>query len=130
MDYYPQPRPVLYGTSNEESEAQTQTAPIRVVPPRYPPAPPLAGDAPEPFGNGHRRSRSYEEYYSQPVSFRTPLIVLCAIAAVYASLQLVLGTSGFANPILGGSVLVGEVMVELVVIASLVWLGAENTCWF
>ncbi len=126
MDYYPQPRPVLFGASNEESGPQTQTAPIRIGPPRYPPAPPLAGDAPEPFDNSNGRSRSYEEFYSQLVSFRTPLIVLCAIAAVYASLQIVLGTSGFANPILGGSVLLGEVMVELVAIASLVWLGGRE----
>ena len=126
MDYYPQPRPVLYGSTVEESGAQTQPAPIRVGPPRYPPAPPLAGDAPEPFGNANRRSRSYAEYYSQPVSFRTPLIALCAIAAVYTSLQLVSGTSGFANPVLGGIVLVGEITLVLVVIASLAWMGGRE----
>ena len=48
MDYYPQPRPVLYGTRGEEAPPQTQTAPVRTGPPRYPPAPPLAGDAPGP----------------------------------------------------------------------------------
>ena len=126
MDYYPQPRPVLYGSTVEERGAQTQTAPIRVGPPRYPPAPPLAGDAPEPFGNANRRIHSYAEYYSQPVSFRAPLIALCAIAAVYASLQLVLGTTGFANPVLGGIVRVGEVTLILVVIASLACMGGRT----
>ena len=126
MDYYPHPRPVLYGTTVEESSAQTQTAPIRVGPPRYPPAPPLAGDFPEPFGNSNRRSRSYAEYYARPASFRRPLIVLCAVAAVYASLQLVLGTTGFANPVLGGIVLVGEITLVLVVMASLGWMGGRE----
>jgi hypothetical protein len=48
MDYYPQPRPVLYGTSGDEPLPQTQTTPVRMGPPRWPPAPPLAGWAPEP----------------------------------------------------------------------------------
>src|SRR4051812_148169 len=49
MDYYPQPRPVLYGTSAEDAPPQTQTAPGRVGPPRWPPAPPYAdfGDNPD-----------------------------------------------------------------------------------
>jgi hypothetical protein len=48
MDYYPQPRPVLYGASAEEPPPQTQIAPVRTGPPRWPPAPPLADFAPEP----------------------------------------------------------------------------------
>lgn len=56
MDNYPQPRPVLYGTNWEEDTPQTQTAPVRIGPPRYPPAPPLAGDAPEPFDEGSPRN--------------------------------------------------------------------------
>src|SRR5437762_11291134 len=49
MDHYPQPRPILYGTSGEQTPPQTQTGPVRTGPPRFPPAPPAAGDAPDPF---------------------------------------------------------------------------------
>jgi len=62
MDYYPQPRPVLYGTTEEESPPPTQTAPVRIGPPRYPPAPPLAGDAPDPFNHRPGRHMSQQSF--------------------------------------------------------------------
>ena len=56
MDYFPQPRPVLYGTSADEPLPQTQTKPVLTGPPRWPPAPPLAGFAPEPGDGNSNRS--------------------------------------------------------------------------
>jgi hypothetical protein len=120
MDYYPQPRPVLYGTSGEEAPPQTQTAPVRTGPPRYPPAPPLAGDAPEPFPQPTRTFMTVHERAA------IPLALLYAIASVLSVLQVMLGVTGFANPAVGPFVLSGEILMSVIVIAALARLGGRE----
>src|SRR5947209_3071627 len=105
MDHYPQPRPILYGTSGEETPAQTQTAPVRTGPPRYPPAPPLAGDAPDPFG---RQPGRLINYHKRAVML---LALLYAAASAYSLLQMMLGTTRFANVSLGQIVVSGEIAI-------------------
>jgi hypothetical protein len=119
MDYYPQPRPVLYGTSAVETPAQTLTKPVRTGPPRYPPAPPLAGDAPEPFDPPPMRLMSHHG----PIS--APLAVLYAIASAYSLLQIMLGTTPIAGSSVGQIALTVEIAIGLVVIASLIWPGGR-----
>src|SRR5437588_2827536 len=93
MDYYPQPRPVLYGTSEEARAPQTLTDPVRIGPPCYPPAPPFAGDAPEPF-NTPSGLNHYQITRRMPLAI--PLSILYGVASVYSLMQLALGdgTSG------------------------------------
>src|SRR3982750_109040 len=104
MDHYPQPRPVLYGTSWEEAPPQTQTAPVRTGPPRYPPAPPLAGDAPDPY---YPPPRTLTNDYDRGAM---ALALLYAIASAYSLLQILLGTTQFASQVTGRIVLSGEIV--------------------
>ena len=120
MDYYPQPRPVLYGTRGDEPPAQTQTAPVRTGPPHYPPAPPLAGDAPDPFRNP--RSKMVAERLGVPIG----LALLYAVASAYSLLQIVTDTTGFTDPVIGRDVLAGEIVISLIVIGSLRRLGGRE----
>jgi hypothetical protein len=117
MDYYPQPRPVLYGTSGEETPPQTQTAPVRTGPPRYPPAPPLAGEAPDPF---YRPPRTLTNVFECGALV---LALLYAFASAYSLLQIILGTTQFASVGAGRMVLSGEIVISLIVILTLVRLG-------
>lgn len=123
VEYYPQPRPVLYGRSQEKSPPQTQTLPVRSGPPRYPPAPPLAGDAPDPFERG---PVSLPEW---TMDRREPGFAL--LGAIYVSglllslLQAIFGFAQFANPLTGQIVLVGEVVVGFFVTSTLRWPGGR-----
>src|SRR5690348_7924059 len=119
MDHYPQPRPALYGTSREETPAQTLTKPVRSGPPRYPPAPPLAGDAPGPF-DPPPLAVSRRSHYD-PVSVL--LAILYAIALVCSPVQIALGMTPFTFSNVGP--LTAESVMGLVVIACLVWPGSR-----
>src|SRR5689334_2022425 len=85
MEYYPQPRPVMYGTAHEEAPPQTEIAPVRTGPPRYPPAPPLAGDAPFPY----EPPREYLASMHEPAAVL--LAILYALSSVYSLSQLISG---------------------------------------
>jgi hypothetical protein len=108
MDYYPQPRPALYGTAAEEAPPRTQTAPVRIGPPRYPPAPPSTGYAPEPSPhNGAGPSAANTSV--------TPAAILTVVASAsaYSLLQVALGTAGLISTLVSA--------VGLIVIACLQW---------
>jgi hypothetical protein len=124
MDYYPQPRPVLYGTRGDDAPPQTQTAPVRTGPPRFPPAPPQAGDAPDPFDRF--RGTFASDYIEQPRWGAKLLALLCAIASVYSLLPIIQGAPGFANVVAGEIVLSLEVAISLLISACLVWLGGRE----
>lgn len=112
MDYYPQPRPVLYGTTAEEAPPQTQTAPVRTGPPRYPPAPPSTGYAPEPFPhNGARPSVALAGIAHPAILFAV------ASASAYSLLQVALGTAGLVSTVAAAA--------GLIVIACVQW----RTVW-
>lgn len=123
MDYYPQPRPVLYGTSDTEVAVQTQTAPVRTGPPRYPPAPPTTEEAPDPFNRPPPAAVSYADTRAVPPGI---LSILYAVASAFSLLQFVLGKMPFDNPVVGEIVLLGEVVIGIVVIACLRWLGGRE----
>ncbi|MEO5951167.1 MAG: hypothetical protein ABIQ44_01745 [Chloroflexia bacterium] len=89
MDEYPQPRPVLYGTWEDEAPAQTLTLPVRSGPPRYPPAPPMAGDAPEPGEPNRNRYVSSGPLYEVRSDGRKKVILVLLYAA-YLVLSLAL----------------------------------------
>src|ERR1700704_4678019 len=122
MDYYPQPRPVLYGTSVEETPAQTLTKPVRIGPPRYPPAPPLAGDAPDPFDPPPVQLMSHKDRVTVPLAV---LAVLYVISSAYSLLQVMLSTTPLAGSNVGQIALTAEIVIGLVVIASLIWPGGR-----
>jgi hypothetical protein len=123
MEYYPQPRPVLYGTSAEETPPQTQTAPVRIGPPRYPPAPPSTGYAPEPHDPRRRRPLRGEGEKG-----RAPRVVLYTFTAAiaYSLLQVVLTAAGFAVGLAAPLVLLVEIAISLVVLACLWMLGGRE----
>src|SRR4051794_23110179 len=107
MDYYPQPRPVMYGTTNDETPAQTQTAPVRIGPPRYPPAPPLGGDAPFPFG----RPPAFISIMHEPGA--VPMAILYAFASAYSVLQAIVGGPNLSHAFPGQIILLGEMALAL-----------------
>jgi hypothetical protein len=123
VDYYPQPRPVMYGTSDTEAAVQTQTAPVRTGPPRYPPAPPLAGEAPDPFNRPRPTFAPGVDMRTVPPGI---LSVLYAVASAFSLFQVVLGKTAFDNPAVGEIVLLGEVVIGIAVIACLRWLGGRE----
>ena len=103
MDYYPQPRPVLYGTSAEDAPPQTQTAPVRVGPPRWPPAPPLAGDWEGDYGDDSSHWQSYlpADYKLSELRDarrgRFVVVTLYALASVYALYEVAFEPQSFAT---------------------------------
>ncbi len=120
MDHYPQPRPVLYGTHDEETPAQTQTAPVVTGPPRYPPAPPWAGEA---DGPGEPRWHNY-----LPASARSPdsapgrfvVAALYALASVYALYQVAILPQAFAElPLASRLLLLLQIVAALWVVPCL-----------
>src|SRR5262245_35343983 len=110
VDYYPQPRPVLYGTSVAEAPPQTQTAPVRIGPPRYPPAPPLAGDAPDRFDPVPGGVTVTDESVAYDRGVRL-LVLLFTLASVYSLLQIALGTTGSSDPVAGNALPVVEIVL-------------------
>ena len=118
MDDYPQPRPVMYGTSEEDAPPQTQTAPVRAGPPRWPPAPPMAGD-----WDGGSDDNSMRHNY-MPAAARSRLVVrgrfvvaaLYALASVYALYVVVFVPQEFA-----GLALLSRLFLLLQIVAS-VWV--------
>jgi hypothetical protein len=122
MDYYPQPRPVLYGTSAEETPAQTLTAPVRIGPPRYPPAPPMAGDAPDPFDPPPMRLMSHKDRVTVSLAV---LAVLYVFTSAYSLLQVMLGTTLLASSNVGQMALTAEIVIGPIVIASLILPGGR-----
>jgi hypothetical protein len=108
MDYYPQPRPVLYGTAAEEAPPRTQTAPVRIGPPRYPPAPPSTGYAPEPFPHYGARPRVTIEGVLHPA-----VLLIVEAASAYSLLQVAMGRAGLVSIVVGTA--------GLIVLACLQW---------
>jgi hypothetical protein len=108
MEYFPQPRPVLYGTAAEESPPRTQTAPVRIGPPRYPPAPPSTGYAPEPLPHNGARPRVTIEGVLHPA-----VLLIVEAASAYSLLQVALGTAELVSTVVGAA--------GLVVLACLQW---------
>ncbi|HET9493762.1 MAG TPA: hypothetical protein VFR15_05990 [Chloroflexia bacterium] len=108
MDYYPQPRPVLYGTSAKEAPPRTQTAPVRIGPPRYPPAPPSTGYAPEPFPHYGARPRVTIEGVLHPA-----VLLIVEAASAYSLLQVAMGRAGLVSIVVGAA--------GLIVLACLQW---------
>jgi len=127
MDYYPQPRPVLYGTRADEPPPRTQIAPVRTGPPRWPPAPPLADFAPEPGDDNWWHSR-----WILPIDrLRRPaalmlLSIVYALATAYTCLQVVLNPSGMAGLRVGLVALGIEFVLGLLVTLSLWWPYGEG----
>ncbi len=122
MDNYPQPRPVLYGTLAAEDRPRTQTAPVRTGPPRWPPAPPHAGFAPEP-GDGN-----WKPYRWNPVQdmARRPgifglMCVAYSLATAFSLLYIILNPAAFADTFIGRLVLIVELSLGLLVSLSLLW---------
>lgn len=120
MDYYPQPRPVIYcNCEEEESSPPTQTWPVRSGPPRYPPAPPLAGDAPDPYdGSGSGRSGTIAGPRAPGLQLIISLLVLYVATSAFSLVQVFFG----ADPLL----LLIEVGFAVVVVWSLLWLGGQT----
>jgi hypothetical protein len=85
-DYFPQPRPVLYLNTEEEVRAETETKPVRTGPPRYPPAPPLAGDAPDPDRQPNRGRVEMLSYH--PDRAATLFTAAYVLATAYTLFQL------------------------------------------
>ncbi len=54
------------------------------------------------------------------------LAFLYAVASAYSLLQVALGVTGFADPVLGSWVLAGEIVASLTVIAGLLWIGGRE----
>jgi hypothetical protein len=84
MDYYPQPRPVLYGNPAEEAPPRTQTSPVRAEPPRWPPAPPSAGFADNSGDHQPWRGPVPAQSRSNDAPGRYVIAVLYALAFTYA----------------------------------------------
>ncbi len=122
MDYYSQPRPVLYGVNEEESPPQTQTAPVRSGPPRYPPAPPLAGDAPDPFG----RFRVPQVTLTNAHLVGTALALLYVVGSAYSLVQAVLDIPGSANHAMGRMALLIGFVISLMIVPCSRWLGRRG----
>lgn len=122
VDEYPQPRPVAYCNWDDEPKAQTLTLPVRSGPPRYPPAPPMAGDSPDPFDRrraGGYGARSILGTMSPPSTRFAPLLVgLYAASAGFAFVQLPVG----GEP----GLLIVEVLLGIVVVPSLWWLSSKT----
>ncbi len=117
MDEYPQPRPVLYGTWEDEPPARTLTMPVRSGPPRYPPAPPLAGDAPDPFEPS--RSGAFTAQRGTPSLQILPFLrFLYTVATGYSLILLFLGV--------GQIVELSEIMIGVFAIASSQWLSGRT----
>ncbi len=120
MDYYPQPRPPLYGTSAEKPPPETQIAPVRIGPPRYPPAPPSTGYAPEP-----REPFDLPSYGAKGRAH--PVIGYFVAAAVaFSLLQLALTGMGLAGLVAAPIALVVEIGISLIVLACLQMLGGRE----
>src|SRR4029079_11049028 len=111
MDHYTQPRPALYGTEHDEPALQTQTGPVRAGPPRYPPAPPLAGDAPEPFEWRPRIAGSTRELGAVPLAF------IYALASLYSLLLILQQRTGTVGLTVERTVLISESVISLFVVA-------------
>jgi hypothetical protein len=120
MDYYPQPRPPLYGTSAEKPPPKTQTAPVRIGPPRYPPAPPSTGYMPEP--------REPFDLPSYGAKGRAHLVIryFVAAAVTFSLLQVVLTGVGLGGFVAAPVALVVEIGLSLVVLACLYMLGGRE----
>jgi len=122
MDYYPQPRPVLYGTSADEPPTLTQTAPVRQGPPRWPPAPPLADFAPEP-GDGRPKRYRWNPAIDQldrPAAM-TLLSTLYGLAVAFTCLQIAANASGLSASSAGFVALGIEIVLGLLAALSLWW---------
>jgi hypothetical protein len=123
VDNYPQPRPVLYGTSAEDATPQTQTTPVRTGPPRWPPAPPFAEFAPDPSDGNGKGSRWNSALASAPRPLISAFLgFLYMFAVAYSFLQVFISPAGFADPFTGRLILLVEVALGVLVTLSLWWL--------
>jgi hypothetical protein len=126
MEFYPQPRPALYGTRGDESELPTQTGPTLVGPPNYPPAPPFAGDAPDPnrgpnvYPNAYRLLR---EFRLRAMPYSGLFLCLLALSAAYSLRQFALEAPGFSDAMVGQAVLMCEFILGVFVSMCLLCLG-------
>jgi hypothetical protein len=118
MDHYPQPRPVLYGTSAEEAPPQTQTQPVREGPPRWPPAPPFAEFGDNPDEPSRRPVASEADYASFLGAGRGRFVVaaLYAAASLYALVITIFVPEAFSAMSLASHVFL------LFQIAAVVWV--------
>lgn len=130
MDVYSQPRLALYGTSGDESGLPTQTGPILTGPPSYPPAPPLAGDAPDPDRgpnvNPNVGDRLLREYRLRTMPFSGLFICLLALSSAYSLRQFLLEAPRFSDAVVGQAVLTCEFIVGVFVATCLLWLGGRE----
>jgi hypothetical protein len=107
MDYYPQPRPPVYGTRYDEPSPTTQNKPVRVGPPNLLPEPNGFDGKPRPFAV--RLCRTYRKE-------RLALAALYAFASIAGVLYVVSSAQPFLFVSLVGlqAVLSGRVIAFLV----------------